>query len=117
MGEIHVFLNSTLVGDEFSASHFGRFTSKERVPSTYWTGGWVGPRAGLDEMERGNSLSYRDSNSDPSVVQPVASRYTDCVIPALKQINTAVNCRTTNNTSASPLKIEWKLSSFLTELH
>jgi hypothetical protein len=25
---------------------------------------------------------YRDSNSDPSVVQPVASRYTDCTIPA-----------------------------------
>lgn len=25
---------------------------------------------------------YRDSNSDPSVVQPVASRYTDCAILA-----------------------------------
>jgi hypothetical protein len=25
---------------------------------------------------------YRDSNSDPSIVQPVASRYTDCAIPA-----------------------------------
>jgi hypothetical protein len=32
-----------------------------------------------------NSWSYRDSNSDPSVVQPVASRYTDSAItPPLK---------------------------------
>jgi hypothetical protein len=29
-----------------------------------------------------NSWPYRDSNSDPSVVQPVASRYTDYAIPA-----------------------------------
>jgi hypothetical protein len=31
-----------------------------------------------------NSWPYLDSNSDPSVVQPVASRYTDLVIPAPK---------------------------------
>jgi hypothetical protein len=29
-----------------------------------------------------NSLIYRGSNSDSSVVQSVASRYTDCAIPA-----------------------------------
>jgi hypothetical protein len=27
--------------------------------------------------------SHRDLNSDPLVVQPIASRYTDCAIPAL----------------------------------
>jgi hypothetical protein len=31
---------------------------------------------------REKSLPYRDSNSDPSVVQPVPSRYTDYAIPA-----------------------------------
>jgi hypothetical protein len=31
---------------------------------------------------RENSSPYRDSNSDPSVVQPVSSRYSDYAIPA-----------------------------------
>jgi hypothetical protein len=31
---------------------------------------------------RENSWPYRDSNSDPSIVQPIASRYTDYAIPA-----------------------------------
>jgi hypothetical protein len=30
-----------------------------------------------------NFCPHRDSNSDPSVVQPVPSRHTDCAIPAL----------------------------------
>jgi hypothetical protein len=38
----------------------------------------MGPRTGLDDVERENSSTYRDSNSDPSAVQPVARRYTDC---------------------------------------
>jgi hypothetical protein len=45
----HVFLTSALVGDEWSASCFGRFT-----PGTHWKRGWVGPRAGLDDMENLN---------------------------------------------------------------
>jgi hypothetical protein len=32
-------------------------------------------------MEKENSWPYRDSNSDPSVVQPVARLYTDRGIP------------------------------------
>jgi hypothetical protein len=43
----------------------------------------VGPRAGLEALEKRKSRPYRDSNSDPSVVQPVASRYTDYSIPDL----------------------------------
>jgi hypothetical protein len=38
-------------------------------------------RAGLDDVEK-KILDYRDSNSDPSVVQPVASCCTDCPLPA-----------------------------------
>jgi hypothetical protein len=40
---------------------------------------------------RENYCPYRDSNSDPSVVQPVASRYTDYVIPAPSVIPYEVN--------------------------
>jgi hypothetical protein len=36
---------------------------------------------------RENSWPYRDSNSVPSLIQPVASRYTDCAIPALIYYN------------------------------
>jgi hypothetical protein len=43
-------------------------------------GGSVGPRVCLDNME--NFLPYRNSNSEPSVVQPVAIHYTSCVTAA-----------------------------------
>jgi hypothetical protein len=74
---IHIFLTSSLAGGEWLASRSGRFT-----PGTYWIGGWVDPRAGPDDVEKRKLLPHRDSNSDPSVVYPVASRYTDYAIPA-----------------------------------
>jgi hypothetical protein len=43
-------LTSALDGGEWSASHLGRFTPRERVPGTHWIGGWVGTRAGLDTV-------------------------------------------------------------------
>jgi hypothetical protein len=46
--------------------------------STRCIGGWVGPRAGLDECGR----SRPPPGFDPRTVQPVASRYTDRAIPA-----------------------------------
>jgi hypothetical protein len=45
--------------------------------------GLGGPRTGLDDVEKKNCCPYRDSNSDPSVVQSVASLYIDCDIQAL----------------------------------
>ena len=49
------------------------FTPQER-PGTHCTGGWVGPRAGLDWCGK----SRPPPGFDPWTVQPVASRYTDC---------------------------------------
>jgi hypothetical protein len=59
----------------WSPSHPARFTPRERNSGTHWIGGWVGP---WTTWRGENSCSYRDSNCDPSAVQPVARRYTDC---------------------------------------
>jgi hypothetical protein len=69
---IHIFLTSALAGGEWSASRPSRFN-----PGTHLIGSWVDPRAGLDDVEKIQFLPYRNSNSYPSVAQPVASRYTD----------------------------------------
>jgi hypothetical protein len=59
----HIFLTSALVGSEWSASRPCRFNPG------------VGPRAGLHRTGT--------PNSDLSVVQPVASRYSDWAIPVV----------------------------------
>ena len=52
-----------------SAPRPGHLYPRER-PSTRRTGGWVGPRAGLDRC--GKSRPHRDSILGPSISQPVA---------------------------------------------
>jgi hypothetical protein len=42
----------------------------------------VGPRTGLDDVERRKILLLWDSNYDSLIIQPVASRYTDGAIQA-----------------------------------
>jgi hypothetical protein len=73
---IYIFLTSTLVGGEWSASRPGRSTPGERAPGTHWIGGWVSPRTGLDDVERKKiSLLLGLEMRPPSAVQPIASRY------------------------------------------
>jgi hypothetical protein len=50
----------------------------KKAPGTHWIGGWVGPEPVWTTWRRENSWPYRDSSHDSSVVQSVASRYTDC---------------------------------------
>ena len=50
-----------------------RLLYPQEKPSTHCTGGWVGPRAGLD----GCGKSRPPLGFEPRTVQPVASRYTD----------------------------------------
>jgi hypothetical protein len=49
---IHVFLTSVLVGDEWSASCSCSFIPGERALGNHCIGGWVVPRAGLDDVEK-----------------------------------------------------------------
>jgi hypothetical protein len=53
------------------------FKPWERTHGTHCTGGWVGPRAGLD-TEAGGKIRcpWRESNPDRPVVQPVVRHYT-----------------------------------------
>jgi hypothetical protein len=75
-------LTSGLDASEWSTPRPGRFTTGEKDPGTRRIGRWVSRRADLKEWRTKNSRPYRDSNSDPSVVQPVGSRYTNCAIAA-----------------------------------
>jgi hypothetical protein len=55
--QIHIFFASALAGGEWSASRSGRFTPGYRTPGTYCIGGWVDPRAGLDDVEKRKFLT------------------------------------------------------------
>jgi hypothetical protein len=41
-----------------------RFIPREIVPGTHWIGGWLGPGAGLEAVEKRNILPSRESNRD-----------------------------------------------------
>jgi hypothetical protein len=76
--EIHIFLTSALVEDGWSVSRLGRFTPGERAPGTHW----VGPRAGLDDVEKRKFLTLPVIQLRTLGRLAVASRYIDCAIPA-----------------------------------
>jgi hypothetical protein len=45
-------LTSALDGGEWSVSHNGHFTPGEIALGTHWIGGWVGPKVGLNIVEK-----------------------------------------------------------------
>jgi hypothetical protein len=80
--QTHVFFfTSALAGGEWSASRPGRFTPGNEPPVPTEVG-WT-PEPVCKRWRSENSWPYRGSNSDSSIVQLVAIRYTDCDIPAL----------------------------------
>jgi hypothetical protein len=75
--QIHVSLTLVLVEGERSPSRSGRIASGSLGQDAGWA-----PEQVWMTWKRENPLLYRDSNSEPSVVQSVGSRYADNAIPA-----------------------------------
>jgi hypothetical protein len=50
---------------------------RKELLATYWTGGWVGPRAGLNAVVKRKIPSpCRESNPRTPIVNPTAQSYT-----------------------------------------
>jgi hypothetical protein len=65
---IHIFLSSSLVGGECSASRSDRFNPRRnKKTGTHWIGGWVGSKAGLDDMEMRKFLTLPGLHPGTSV--------------------------------------------------
>jgi hypothetical protein len=64
------FLTLALDGGKWPASRPGCIS-----PSTYWIGGWVGPRAGLNTIEK-RKMSCPSRELTPAA-QPIVCHYTD----------------------------------------
>jgi hypothetical protein len=54
---IHIFLTSAVVWGVWLASRPGRFIPGEIASDTNWIGGWINPRAGLDDMKKWKFLT------------------------------------------------------------
>jgi hypothetical protein len=87
--QIHIFLTSALVGD-WLASRPGRFTPGERAPGTHWIECWVDRRAGRRHGEVKILDPTGARTPTTRVVQPIASRYIDCAIPALTNVTVRI---------------------------
>jgi hypothetical protein len=96
-------LTAALEGCEWSASHHGRFTPRERDASTYWIRGWVGSRTGLDMVSK-KKFSAPAWNRIPIIrlPSPQSIFYTDWAIQAHNVI-THFTYRQTSCTSVLPL--------------
>lgn len=67
---------SVLVGNEWSASRPVHSTLKEIAIVTHRIGGWLGPRSGLDDVERARSCPYWNF-PQPVTIPTVQSWLTD----------------------------------------
>jgi hypothetical protein len=76
------FLDLVISGGEWSASRSGRFTPRETAPGTHWIGSWVGPRTGLDDVEKRKFPTLPGLELRTLGRQLLASRHTNYASPA-----------------------------------
>jgi hypothetical protein len=54
---MHIFLTAALVGGKWPAPNPGRYSPRERAPSTHWIRVLVGPKAGMGEADKRHLLN------------------------------------------------------------
>jgi hypothetical protein len=75
----------------------------EKELHTHWIGGWMGPRTGLDDVERRESFPLSGIK-----LRPVARRYTDCTIPVLMAHETVTKLRSAGQVLEQKIRKTWK---------
>ena len=71
--KLHSFMTKGTIRGVRNQRHAPAALYPRERHGTHCTGGWVGPRAGMDSCGK----SRHPPEFDPQTVQPVASRYTD----------------------------------------
>jgi hypothetical protein len=84
---IHIFLTSVLIGGEWSTSRPGCFN-----PGTHWIGGWVDPKAGLDDVKKSKLLTLPGLELRPLSRCPSGLQCTTCFsIPSSPILSKGLN--------------------------
>jgi hypothetical protein len=90
-------LTTALEGGEWLTTRPAAFTPG-KIHGTHCTGGWVGPRAGLDAETRGKTSAPVEDRTP--AVQLVVRHYTDCATRLIKAL-VSFYLITANNIQAS----------------
>jgi hypothetical protein len=75
-------INPGTIWGEWSASSSDRFTPSGGSPGTQWIEGWVGPIAGLDDVEKLKFFTLPGPKLRSLCCSVAAIRYIDCAISA-----------------------------------
>jgi hypothetical protein len=63
---MNIFFTSALL-KVIDQLHASAALSLSEVTGAQYIGGWADPRAGVDDVKKGKSFPYRDSNCNPYV--------------------------------------------------